>query len=152
MITPQLRRFCLSALLFVAVASPGFAAEGTINQQIDQLLGDHTKYQAVTTKLQQAVVAHDAASVAELVAYPIRVKVNGKEIMLKSARAFVKYYDAIMTPKTTKAIVDQEYDRLFVNYQGIMFGSGQVWISGICHDNACKNFEAKITSIQDNAE
>ena len=80
---------------------------------------------------------------------PDGVKVRGKETVVKSAKAFAEHYDGIMTAAITKAVVNQKYDDLFVNDQGVMFGDGQVWVNGICHDNACKNFDVKVIAIQD---
>lgn len=143
------RQALLAAPLVIAAVMPAFADESSVNQTIDQQLGDHTKYQTVIVALQKAVAAKDAKGVAALVSYPIGVKVNGKETNIKSAAAFEKHYSAIMTPEITKAVNDQKYEDLFVNYQGIMFGDGQVWINGICKDDACKNFDVKVQTIQD---
>jgi len=143
------RQMLLAAPLIIAGAAAAFADESSVNQTIDQQLGDHTKYQAVIVALQKAVAAQDAKGVAALVSYPIGVKVNGKETNIKSAKAFEQHYKAIMTPEITKAVTDQKYEDLFVNYQGIMFGDGQVWINGICTDDTCKNFDVKVQTIQD---
>ena len=86
---------------------------------------------------------------AGLVSYPIGVKVHGKEVHIRTAKDFAQHYDGIMTPAITKAITSQKYEDLFVNYKGIMFGNGQIWINGICHDNQCKNFDVKVISIQE---
>ena len=77
------------------------------------------------------------------------MKIHGKETVIKSAKAFVQHYDAIVTPEIAKAVTEQKYEDLFVNSQGVMFGDGQVWVYGICHDNACKNFDVKVITIQD---
>ena len=122
--TFRLRRLHLAALFVVASSLPTFAAGQTTNQQIDQLLGDHTKYEAVITKI------------------------KGKNTLVKSPKTFVKNYDAIMTPKITDAVTKQDYEKLFVNATGIMFGDGQVWVNGVCKDKACKNFDAKVITIQ----
>lgn len=145
----QLCKSSAFALFLIAVSLPARADEKDINQQIDELLGEHAKYHAVIVEFQKAVSAHDAAGAAKLISYPIGVKVKGKETVIKSAKAFEQHYDDILTPAIRKAVVNQSYEDLFVNYQGIMFGTGQVWVSGICHDNACKTFEAKVTSIQE---
>lgn len=147
--TKRIRQFLLAAPLVFLGAVPVFADETSVNQSIDQTLGDHTKYRAVIVALQKAVAAGDAKGVAALVSYPIGVKINGKETNIKSAKAFQDHYKAIFTPRITKAVVDQKYEDLFVNYQGIMFGDGQVWINGICKDDACKNFDVKVQTIQD---
>lgn len=135
--------------LLIGGAMPALADESSVNQDIDQLLGDHTKYQAVIVALQEAVAAHDAKGVAALVSYPIGVEINGKETNVKSPKVFEENYDGIITPSIAEAITKQQYGDLFVNYQGIMFGNGEVWISGICHDDECKNFDAKVYTIQD---
>jgi hypothetical protein len=145
----QAQKCLLAMSLLFAGATPVFADEKGVNQSIDQLLGDHTKYQAVIVALQKAVAAEDATAVAALVDYPIGVKVNGKETNIKSAKVFVEHYSGIITPSIAKAVTGQKYGDLFVNYKGVMFGDGQVWISGICHDNECKNFDVKIETIQD---
>lgn len=145
----RIQQLLLAVPFILASAVPAFADEASVNQNIDQLLGDHTKYQAVIVALQKAVADHDAKGVAALVDYPIGVEINGKETNVKTAKVFEENYDAIMTPAIAKAVTDQAYGELFVNYKGIMFGDGQVWISGICTDNECKNFDVKIESIQD---
>ena len=81
--------------------------------------------------------------------YPIGVNIHGRETVIKSAKAFVQHYDAIVTPAIAKAITEQTYGDLIVNYQGVMFGDGEVWMNGICHDNECKNFDVKVITIQD---
>lgn len=143
------QRLGFAVAFVIAGVMPAFSAGETTNQEIDRLQGSHAKFELVINALQKAVAAHDAAGVAELVSYPIGVKVHGKETNIKSAKAFAEKYDGIFTPAITKVVVNQKYEDLFVNYQGIMFGDGQVWITGICHDNACKNFDAKVTTIQD---
>lgn len=145
----RVRRLLLAAPLVVAGIGPAFADESSVNQSIDQLMGDHTKYQAVILALQKAVAAQDAKGVAALVSYPIGVEVNGKETVIKSAKAFEEHYSGIITPRIAKAVTEQKYGDLFVNYQGVMFGDGQVWIAGICKDNECKNFDVKVQTIQE---
>ncbi|MCZ3378630.1 hypothetical protein [Rhizobium sp. AG207R] len=144
-------RILCFTLALVIIGGVATAQEKTVNQAIDESLGNHTKYETAIKALQKAVAAHDAAGVAALVSYPIRVKVNGKQTNIKSAKAFVDHYDGIMTTGITKAVVDQKYENLTVNYQGIMFGDGQVWVNGICHDSACNNFDVKVITIQEGA-
>jgi hypothetical protein len=122
-----------------------------IDQSIDSILGDHTRVHQLVTDLQQAVAKHDAAAVAALVHYPIKVKLHGKPTYLKDEQAFIKNYDRIITPDIAAVIQNQKYEKLFVTYQGAMFGEGEVWITGYCITNACKNPEIKIGTIQSNA-
>jgi hypothetical protein len=128
---------------------PALAQTPDINQTIDTVLGDHAKYQAVIDALQAGVKDNDAAAVSALVSYPINVKIHGKKTRIKNAADFTKNYAAIITPAIATAITSQKYNDLMVNSQGIMFGKGEVWINGICKDTACKEFDAKVITIQD---
>ncbi|UXN75767.1 hypothetical protein N8D56_26355 (plasmid) [Devosia sp. A8/3-2] len=143
------RNSLLALTLVLMGGAPIAADDNDVNQTIDQQLGDHTKYQAVIEALQTAVAARDAKGVAALVDYPIGVAVGGKEMNIKTAKAFEENYAEIITPTIAKVITEQKYADLFVNYKGIMFGDGQVWISGICNDDECKSFDVKIETIQD---
>jgi hypothetical protein len=127
------------------------AGTQNIDQSIDTILGDHTRVHQLVTDLQQAVAKHDAAAVAALVHYPIKVKLHGKPTYIKDEQAFIKNYDHIITPDIATVIQNQKYENLFVTYQGAMFGDGEVWITGYCITNACKNPEIKIGTIQSNA-
>ncbi len=137
-----------SILVSHAPAQSSPADPKNVDQSIDTLLGDHTKVHQLVTDLQQAVAKHDAAAVAALVHYPIRVKLHGKPTYLDTPKSFVKNYDHIITPDIAAVIQNQKYEDLFVNYQGAMFGNGEVWITGFCIDDACKPPDIKIGTIQ----
>ena len=123
-----------------------------VNQSIDTALGDHAKYEPVIHAFQQAVANGDRQAVAALVEYPISVSIDGKPSKVKDAQAFVAAYDKIMSQAIAKAIIGQEYADLFVNDQGVMFGSGEAWISGVCRDNACKKMDVKVITLQPAAQ
>ncbi|HJR73707.1 MAG TPA: hypothetical protein VJ806_08720 [Luteimonas sp.] len=124
------------------------AADKATDDAIDKLLGDHARYRDAIDRFQKAVAAKDAAGVAALVAYPFEATIDGKTVKIKDAAGFVAQYDKIVTPPIADAIVAQKYSALFVNAQGVMFGSGEAWVNGICKDNACKNFDVKVIRIQ----
>ena len=148
----RIRTAVLAACVALAIpfSSAAFAQDAkTTNKAIDDALGNHAQYETAIKTLQQGVKNKDAKAVAALVNYPISVKISGKDTEIKSEKDFVTHYDAIITPKIAKVVEDQKYEDLFVNYQGIMFGDGQVWINGICKDSACKAFDAKVVTIQD---
>jgi Protein of unknown function (DUF4087) len=141
---------CLVATI-IALSLPAglsFAQDNTLNAALDNAFGSHDNYVAVINSFQTAVKAHDTASVAAAVRYPISVKINGKATTIKSASQFVQNYDAIMTKEITDAVANQKLSDLFVNWKGIMFGDGQIWINGVCNDNACKNVDIKVATIQ----
>ena len=121
-----------------------------VDTSIDTIFGEdsHAKVHLVFTDLQQAVAKHDAAAVAALVHYPLRVKLHGKPAYINTPKSFTRNYDHIITPDIAAVIQNQKYEDLFVNYQGAMFGDGEVWITAFCIDNACKPPDIKIGTIQ----
>jgi hypothetical protein len=128
--------------------SAASAQDTVVDQAIDAVLGDHTKYEAVILDLQKSVDEHDPASVAALVSYPISVTVDGKRKPIRKVKDFIASYDEIMTAEITAAVVNQRYSNLVVSRHGVAFGSGQVWIRGICRDKRCRNFDVKVIAIQ----
>jgi hypothetical protein len=120
-----------------------------LNKSIDLSVGDHVKVQQLLTNLQQSVASHNAAAVAALVHYPIKVNPGKKPFTIKNEKAFIKDYDGIITHDIQDAILNQKYENLFVNSQGAMIGGGEVWITGFCRDKSCKQSDIKIGTIQD---
>lgn len=47
----------------------------------------------------------------------------------KTAEAFKKAYPQVFNATMKKMVEEQRLDRLFRNYQGAMFGSGEIWFS-----------------------
>ena len=148
----------LTSLILVACALLPLAlqAEQTapatptaLDKSIDLSVGDHVKVHQILTQLQAAVAKHDAAAVAALVHYPIRVNPGKKPFVIKNEKAFIKDYDQIITSDIQAAIFKQKYENLFVNSQGAMIGDGEVWITSFCRDKSCKQSDIKIGTIQD---
>ena len=119
-----------------------------VNQAIDEVLGDHVRYEAVIRQLQRAVAANDTAAVAALVNYPFVTVRDGESLRVADAEAFVREYDRIMTPPIAEAIKRQKYSQLMVNYKGVMFGNGEAWVNGICKDDACKEEDVRVVALQ----
>jgi hypothetical protein len=139
----------LASALFTPTLGSAQSSLTALDKSIDLSVGSHVKVQKLLTDLQQAVSQHNAATVAALVHYPIKVNPGKHAITIKNPKAFIKDYDRIITPDISAAIYKQKYDALFVNSQGVMIGDGEVWITGFCLDKNCKNSDIKIGTIQD---
>jgi hypothetical protein len=148
----------LTSLVLIAGAllPPTFATAQTnpatptaLDKSIDLSVGDHVKVQQLLYRLQRSVASHNAAAVAALVHYPIKVNPGKKPFTIKNEKAFIKDYDDIITHDIQDAILKQKYENLFVNSQGAMIGGGEVWITGFCSDKTCKQSDIKIGTIQD---
>jgi|ERR1700733_7337485 hypothetical protein len=144
----------LASLILLASApfapTPGSAqaSPADLNKSIDMLMGDHVKVQQILTDLQRSVASHNAAGVAALVHYPIKVNPGKRPFIVKSPKAFIDDYDRIITLDISEAILKQKYDALFVNSQGAMLGEGEVWITSFCLDKGCTKSDIKIGTIQ----
>jgi len=139
-----------SAADTAADAAPVAPDDNAVDAAIDKILGDHTKYQAVINAYQKAVADGDKEGVAALVDYPLAVTIDGKQTSIKDAADFVRNYDKIVTPAVAGVIKAQKYSELMVNGKGVMFGSGETWINGICKKGSadCSEFEVKVVAIQ----
>jgi hypothetical protein len=147
-------RTCLTTLILSAGAlttTPAVSQTSLadLNKSIDLSVGDHVKVQHLLTQLQESVTRHDAATIASMIHYPIKVNPGKHPFTVKSEKGFIKDYDQIITPDISAAILKQKYETLFVNSQGAMIGDGEVWISGFCRDKSCKQSDIKIGTIQD---
>lgn len=142
-------RIALAAALALAgAATSALAQDLTTSESVQFLLGDSTQYREAITAFQQAVKAHDAAGVAALVRYPIKVRIGGSSRTIKTPQAFIAKYDSIITPAIAAAVQDEPYGDMMVNAQGVMLGRGEVWINGICRDKACTKSDVRVITIQ----
>ncbi|MWV43708.1 hypothetical protein GRF59_08665 [Paenibacillus sp. HJL G12] len=85
------------------------------------------KFKETFESVQKAVSAGNKEQVAGYILYPLRVNENGKSKSYKDKSEFIADYDHIMTDSVKKALADQKLNTLFVNYQGVMVGNGEIW-------------------------
>jgi len=139
-------------LILCLGAAPATAQSDTdTDASIDNLLGDHVFYREAFDTIQQAMADDDREALAGLVSYPIKVTTDGEEMTIDSVSQFVEEYDSIITDEIKDAVAGQKWQDLFVNYQGVMFGNGQIWLNGICTTDSCAEFDVKIITIQSTA-
>lgn len=129
-----------------AAAAPAAEAPAEdARARIETLLGDAAQFEKVFNAFKAAVVGGDRAAVVEEVRFPLNVG-GGKKIT--GPGEFQRNYEKIITPAVVKAVSEQDFGKVFVNQQGVMIGSGQVWLNGQCLDQACTKTEVKVITIQ----
>ncbi len=97
---------------------------------------------AFVLSLQSVVKNNDAAAFAKMISYPMKVHAeNGPGLTVKTAKQAQEKYAEIVNAKVKQAILSQNPDDLFANYQGLMIGDGEVWLTPNEHG------ELKILSI-----
>jgi hypothetical protein len=137
----------------LAAAAPPDAPSGStgMDARLDLLFGEHDPYRAFLRELQAAVAADERTRVAAMVSYPLKATIHGQVVRLGSARQFLAHYDELL-PQTTRALIAaQSYEALFVNSQGVMIGSGQLWFSGVCSDELCSRRNIRIVAFNPSA-
>lgn len=89
--------------------------------------GDDDRVHRNAARFWEAVKRGDKNAVAAQISYPIRIPMGGKAKTLRSPGEFAREYDAILTPRTRAAILDDIPRYMFVRDEGIMLAGGIVW-------------------------
>lgn len=76
--------------------------------------------------------------------YPLVTQSLGR---VRSAVDCRRNYARIFNPRVAAAVKNQKFESLFANYKGVMVGSGEVWISGVCRNKACADFDLGIIAV-----
>jgi hypothetical protein len=89
--------------------------------------------EAFADKVQSYVKNDNREQLAEVVSYPITVKIEGKPVNIQNKDEFVQLYDQIFYAKYKQAISNAVTKYLFANSKGIMFGENMynTWINEI---------------------
>ena len=80
------------------------------------------------------MAANDRNKVADSILYPLRVNGWIDEVSGKGAKQFNRQevmgnYDEIFSDQVKEAFARQKTADLFVNWQGVMVGKGEAWLS-----------------------
>lgn len=97
--------------------------------------------------IQKAVAGDQAEHLAAMVLYPLTVKIDARNVVLKTPRDFVDMYKQIITPKVKQAVHDQQADTLFKSWRGLMIGRGQIWFDLVRLEDDPSVFAYKIIAI-----
>ena len=89
--------------------------------------------------LTKAAQSSDPKKLAPFIHFPL--KVNGiKTYEIKNQKDFEDKFKLIFSQKLLSVLVEQKMDKLFCQYQGIMYGNGEIWVNK-------KNGKLGITAI-----
>lgn len=96
-----------------------------LNNKSDQDVEDFV------SKIQSYIANDNKEKLAEEIKYPINVKINGKVTKIQDKDELIKNYDKIFYEEYKQKISKTSTKYLFVNYQGIMVGVGELWINDV---------------------
>ena len=92
-------------------------------------IDDAAAFEAMFTIVQGLVKKDDKSQVAQYMLYPIHASIDGKKTKINNETDFVKHYDQIFNEKVKQALIQQDVNKTFVNYQGVMVGDGEIWFT-----------------------
>ena len=127
------------------IAAPALGNE--FEDRLDMLYGDHESFGAAYDAFVGAVETGDVDTVASMVSYPFTTSINGEKSVIADETEFAEWYDAIITDEVADIVLNQPYDELFSNDEGVMYGDGAVWISPVCHDDGCAKFYWLVSAV-----
>ena len=81
--------------------------------------------------IKSLVKNNEVSKVANYVSYPLNVNKEDKKIKIQSKEDFIKNYNTVITENVKKALLVQDVAKTFVNYQGVMVGSGEIWFTHV---------------------
>jgi hypothetical protein len=80
-------------------------------------------------ELRAAITRQDAVALAFLVTFPLRVNDAGGTISIDNAAALKMNFQQVFTAAVRKAILNQKFDDLGCNQEGIGYGLGVIWVN-----------------------
>lgn len=128
-------------LIFVLLSAGMFATSAMAQSRLGEScdlstfgIHDNTNFYHFDNSLREAVTGRNAAALAALVQYPVRLNYkNGGSAEVNDATTLRERYVASLWPVLQKAVLGQQPGELFCNAEGVMYGDGAVWVSPDSH-------------------
>ncbi len=112
------------------------------------LLGyDENRVAVVFAALKRAAASMTHDPIEPYIDYPFTARSAHGNIVLRSAKDLRRQFPRLFNARVRAAILAQNLDDAFTNYQGVMIGRGEVWIGETCLDRACDKTRYVIRAI-----
>jgi hypothetical protein len=111
------------------LVTPRQAHRGDITDYLDMAgISDPQEVVNFLENLQSAAQALDRPALANLVHYPFTTYNQGTPVKTyNTPEELLIDFEKLFTPRVIRAIENARYNNLFINSQGIMIGSGEIW-------------------------
>ncbi len=132
-----MRAFLLAFMALILLVSParsgepGTESSQTLEHRLRDFSLDPDEARRFLGLIKEFISRKDKQKLALLVDYPIKVNLRGKTFQIKSREDFIRNYNEIITPRVRKSALKQNFEDLFVNWQGVMIGSGEIWFGAV---------------------
>jgi len=116
---------CLVAILVLS----SLALAQKVNKYEVAGIDDAAAVEKFFHNLQEAMARGDRVRIASMVSYPITVMIAGRKVRLRNRAEFLRRYNVAINLRVKQAVAGQNVENLFVNYQGVMIGDGEIWFN-----------------------
>ena len=141
------RRILLATAIGLLACGPA-AAQPRKARNACALIGyDAERVTVVLQALKEAANSLSPDPIEPYIDYPFTARSPAGNIVIKSAKDLRRVFPRIFTDRVRSAILAQNLDDAFSNYQGVMIGNGQVWIAEVCRDRECRDKKYVIRAI-----
>lgn len=77
------------------------------------------------------VESRDIESLGAKVFYPVKVKIEGNQVILRNSDDLKTNYKQLFNSDIRNATRCQKFDNLFASWRGVMIGGGAIWFSKV---------------------
>ena len=141
------RRILLATAIGLLACGPA-AAQPRKARNACALIGyDAERVTVVLQALKEAANSMTPDPIEPYIEYPFTARSATGNIVIRSIKDLRRVFPRVFTERVRSAILAQNLDDAFSNYQGVMIGNGQVWIAEICRDRECRDKKYVIRTI-----
>ena len=97
--------------------------------------------------LKTSMAAGDDQRIAESVKYPLRVRIDGQEMLLLNESEFLSVYEKIFDQEFVDRIFEFDESDLLLLADGFQAANGALWFNYFCVDPECSESQFLITQI-----
>jgi hypothetical protein len=125
------RRLLTVLFLLVTLAAKTVPAEEGLGQCVFVVAGPgETAFLSFDRELRSALSSKDAAALALLMRFPLRVNsIDGGSIFIQDPATLQLRFEEVFTPLLRAAVMKQKPQTVFCRDDGIMYGQGELWIN-----------------------
>lgn len=140
-------RLVVLSVTAILLASPAFAEEETVFENIENIHGNAEGFFEVSSLLQDAMMFGDPVTVAQYALFPLTVNANGETYEVFEEQDLVDNFETLVSAETQQALLEQDVADLIVTSEGVGIGNGAIWISNVCLDDACEETQWGLVGI-----
>ena len=140
--------------IFILIMIPLTVFAGTdddMDKRLSSFSDDWESYKEFFFDFRNKLKANDLDALSEMMNFPLSVNDGVSKNKIKTKKEFISKFKDIFTSDVKDVVLNQEYKELFVNWKGLMYGNGTVWVSGICAPDSplgeCKDLKVKVITI-----